>query len=126
MLRIIRCCAAVMLGMTFLVAIDATAAVRHPSVSISFSPTPPGPAMLGTSIVWTATVNGGPPGDSYDYQFSVTPPNGPNQIVRDFDVLNSFVWAPWQVEGTYTLSDHLKSGQRLSLQNRPTGLAVQD
>ena len=25
-----------------------------------------------------------------------------------------------------TLSDHFKSGQRLSLQNRPTGLAVQD
>jgi len=24
------------------------------------------------------------------------------------------------------LSDHFKSGQRLSLQNRPTGLAVQD
>jgi hypothetical protein len=26
----------------------------------------------------------------------------------------------------YSLSDHFKSGQQLSLQNRPTGLAVQD
>ena len=26
----------------------------------------------------------------------------------------------------FSLSDHFKSGQRLSLQNRPTGLAVQD
>jgi hypothetical protein len=26
----------------------------------------------------------------------------------------------------FSLSDHLKNGQRLSLQNRPTGLAVQD
>jgi hypothetical protein len=25
-----------------------------------------------------------------------------------------------------TVSDHFKSGQQLSLQNRPTGLAVQD
>jgi hypothetical protein len=27
---------------------------------------------------------------------------------------------------TFDLSDHFKSGQRLSFQNRPTGLAVQD
>jgi hypothetical protein len=26
----------------------------------------------------------------------------------------------------YSLSDHFKSGHQLSLQNRPTGLAVQD
>jgi hypothetical protein len=29
-------------------------------------------------------------------------------------------------DGALCLSDHFKSGQRLSLQNRPTGLAVQD
>ncbi len=29
-------------------------------------------------------------------------------------------------EETFALSDHFKSGQRLSLQNRPTGLAVRD
>lgn len=27
---------------------------------------------------------------------------------------------------SFSLSDHFKSGQQLSLQNRPTGLAVQD
>jgi len=31
-----------------------------------------------------------------------------------------------KAEAEYRLSDHFKSGQRLSLQNRPTGLAVRD
>lgn len=60
--------------------------------------------MLGTSIIWAAFVSGGPPGDNYDFQFSVTPPNGPSQIVQDFDVFDSFTWVPWQVEGTYTVT----------------------
>jgi hypothetical protein len=61
------------------------------------------PAVLGTHITWTATVTGGPPGDVFDYQFSAAP-QGQNQIVRDFDLPNTFVWAPWQVEGTYTIT----------------------
>jgi hypothetical protein len=60
--------------------------------------------MLGTSIVWAAFIRGGPPGDLYDFQFSVTPPNGPSQVVRDFDDFDSFVWVPWQVEGNYTVT----------------------
>ena len=104
MLRVVRFCAAAMLGLSFFVAISAPAAVKSPTVSITLDPTVPSPAMLGTSITWAAFVSGGPPGDNYDFQFSVTPPNGPNQIVRDFDVFDSFVWVPWQVEGTYTVT----------------------
>jgi hypothetical protein len=59
--------------------------------------------MLGTSILWTATVSGGPPGDTYDYQFSAAP-QGQNQIVRDFNTPNTFTWVPYQVEGNYTVS----------------------
>ena len=44
------------------------------------------------------------PGDNYDFQFECHPPNGPNQIVRDFDLFDSFIWVPWQVEGTYTVT----------------------
>ena len=103
MLRVVRCCAAVALALSLFVAIDASAAVK-PSVSISLDTNVPSPAMLGTHIPWAAFVSGGPPGDRYDYQFSVTPPNGVPQIVRDFDVFSSFVWVPWQVEGTYTVT----------------------
>jgi hypothetical protein len=31
-----------------------------------------------------------------------------------------------EIDQLYSLSDHFKSGQQLSLQNRPTGVAVQD
>jgi arylsulfate sulfotransferase len=104
MLRVVRFCAAAMLGLSLFVATNASAAVKRPTVSITLDPSVPSPAMLGTSITWAAFVSGGPPGDNYDFQFSVTPPNGPNQIVRDFDVFDSFVWVPWQVEGTYTVT----------------------
>ncbi len=104
MLRLVRFCAAVMLGSSLLVAINVSAAVKRPTVSITLDPSVPSPAQLGTSIIWAALVKRGPPGDSYDFQFSVAPPNGPNQIVRDFDVFDSFAWVPWQVEGTYTVT----------------------
>ena len=60
-------------------------------------------ACLGTSIVWTATVNNAPPGHTYDYQFSAAL-QGTNQVVRDFDLPNSFTWVPYTVEGTYVVS----------------------
>lgn len=59
--------------------------------------------MLDTSILWTATVQGGPPGDTYDYQFSAAL-QGQSQIVRDFDLANSFTWVPHTVEGTYSVT----------------------
>src|ERR1035441_2601406 len=58
--------------------------------------------MLGTSILWTASVSGGPPGDTYDYQFSAAL-QGQNQIVRDFNTPNTFTWVPYTVEGTYAV-----------------------
>ena len=81
----------------------AIAAARTPSVSITLSPSLPSPELLGTSITWTATVNGGAQGHTYDYQFSVAL-QGQNQIVRDFDLPNTFTWVPWTVEGNYVVS----------------------
>ncbi len=104
MLKVVRCFAAVVLGLTLFVALNASAAGKRPSVSITLDPNVPSPAMLDTSITWVALVSGGPPGDNYDFQFSVAPPNGPNQIVQDFDVPDTFVWVPWHVEGTYTVT----------------------
>jgi hypothetical protein len=68
-------------------------------VAITLNPSVPSPALLGTSIIWTATVQGGIPGDTYDYQFSAAL-QGENQIVRVFNLSNQFTWVPWTVEGT--------------------------
>ena len=91
-----------MLCLTLLPAF-AAAAARPPSVSITLNPSLPSPELLGTSILWTATVNGGAHGHTYDYQFSAAP-QGQNQVVRDFDLPNTFTWVPWTVEGTYVVS----------------------
>ncbi len=90
------------LGLSLLPVV-AAAAARTPSVSISLSPSLPSPELLGTSILWTATVNGGAQGHTYDYQFSAAL-QGQNQVVRDFDLPNTFTWVPWTVEGNYMVS----------------------
>ena len=78
-------------------------AAKSPSVTIILNPSVPSPSMLGTPILWTATVQNAPPGELYDYQFSVAL-QGQNQIVRDFNTPSSFTWVPFAVEGTYTVS----------------------
>jgi hypothetical protein len=59
--------------------------------------------MLGTSVLWTATVQNAPPGELYDYQFSVAL-GAKNQIARDFNTPSTFTWVPWTVEGSYSVS----------------------
>ena len=81
----------------------AVTAPQHPSVTITLNPSLPSPELLGTSVLWTATVNGGNPNDTYDFQFSVAL-QGQRQIVRDFNLPNTFTWVPWSVEGTYSVS----------------------
>ena len=92
----------ILLGLSLLTAI-AAAATRPASVTITLNPSVPSPALLGTSITWTATVQGGAPGDTYDYQFSAAL-QGQSQIVRDFNLPNQFTWVPWTVEGTYVVT----------------------
>ena len=74
-----------------------------PDVTITLSPSVQSPQMLGVSITWTATVQNGPPGHSYDYQFAVAL-QGQNQIVRDFGLTNAFTWVPYTVEGNYVVN----------------------
>ncbi len=81
----------------------AAAATRSPNVTVTLNPSVPSPELLGTSVTWTATIQGGQQGHTYDYQFSAAP-QGQTQIVRDFDLPNSFVWVPWTVEGNYTVT----------------------
>ncbi len=59
--------------------------------------------MLGASILWTATLQNGIQGHTYDYQFRAAL-QGQDQIVRDFGPNNSFTWVPYTVEGTYVVT----------------------
>ncbi len=81
----------------------AAAATHAPSVTVTLTPSIPSPVLLGTTVTWTAILTGGQQGHVYDYQFSAAL-QGQNQIVRDFDLPNSFQWTPWQVEGTYVVT----------------------
>jgi arylsulfate sulfotransferase len=98
----LRSCLLVLLALTLLV-IAAAAGARTPNVTITLNPSVPSPELLGTSVTWTASISGGQQGHTYDYQFSAAL-QGQSQIVRDFDLPNSFMWVPWQVEGTYVVT----------------------
>ena len=100
--KLLRDCLLALLVLTVLVS-AAAADTRSPSVTVTLNPSVPSPALLGTSITWTAAIQGGQQGHTYDYQFSAAQ-QGQNQVVRDFDLPNSFVWVPWRVEGSYTVT----------------------
>ena len=80
-----------------------TVAKKPADVTITLNPSLPSPELLGTSILWTATLQGGQQGHTYDYQFSAAL-QGQSQIVRDFNLPNHFTWVPWTVEGTYVVT----------------------
>lgn len=95
-------CLSVLLVVTSLAGIAGATTVR-PSVTVTLNPSLPSPELVGTSITWTATLSGGQQGHTYQYQFSAAK-QGQTQIVRDFNLPSSFVWVPWQVEGTYIVT----------------------
>jgi arylsulfate sulfotransferase len=96
---------------------------------VSFTPSLNSPAVIGTTITWTATAtdsNAGP----LTFQFNITPPNGTSRLVKDFNVgtLSSgtwtsqpFIWDPTGIEGLYQVQVVVKdftSGETAS-QNVP-------
>jgi hypothetical protein len=96
------CCAGLvtLLGLTLLSGI-AIAATKAPSVTITLSPSLSSPQMLDTSVRWTATVQGGPPSDTYDYQLSAAL-QGQSQIMRDFDLANQWSYRTYRQRDLYT------------------------
>jgi arylsulfate sulfotransferase len=71
-------------------------------LTITLTPSVPSPQMLGSSIVWSASVNNPVAGHTYDYQFSIAL-RGNVQLVRDSGPTSSFTWVPYTVEGTYLI-----------------------
>jgi len=77
----------------------------------SFTPSRTSPQTIGVPVVWTAkaTDTGAGP---LTFQFSITPPGGTIQMVKDFNLgsLNTgvwtskpFTWYPTGIEGTYQI-----------------------
>lgn len=97
------CGAVILVWVLSLLALSAAAATKPPQVTVTLSSSLPSPELVGTSITWTATIQGGQQGHTYDYQFSAAL-QGQTQIVRDFNLPNTFTWVPWQVEGTYVVT----------------------
>ena len=76
-------------------------------LSVSLTDTAPAVPYVGSPVIWTATSSG--LGSKPVYQFSVGPPGGPLQVVRDFSRSNSFTWNPMQ-QGTYDIQVVVKAG----------------
>jgi hypothetical protein len=76
-------------------------------LSVTLTPNAASPALVGDSIVWTATATG--LGATPVYQFAVEAAGGPLQVVRDFSAANTFTWVPMQ-EGTYDFQVTAKFG----------------
>ena len=72
-------------------------------MTITLKPSVDSPQFLGTTVVWTATVQGGQQGRAYDYQFAISR-QGQTQITRDFALRRTLIWVPYQVEGTYQVT----------------------
>src|SRR5262245_38877913 len=69
-------------------------------LSVSLTDTAPAVSYVGSPVIWTAAARGHGPKPLYP--FSVGPPGGALQVVRDFSRGASFTWNPIQ-EGTYDI-----------------------
>jgi hypothetical protein len=78
--------------------------------TVTLTPNPAGPQPVGTSITWTATVNGDPdPNPVYEYRFSAEKTGQPVLVRRGFGSSNSFVWTPNAFEGNFTVGATVKN-----------------
>jgi arylsulfate sulfotransferase len=77
------------------------------SGGVTLTPTEAAPQLVGEPITWTATASD--LGANPVYQFRVGPEHGPQRVVRDFSLGNSFTWAPME-EGTYDIQVIAKQG----------------
>jgi arylsulfate sulfotransferase len=98
--RTCRFALAILFLVSLLTAWSSATAKAPGSVTITLTPSIESPQFLGTSIFWSATVQNGQKGHTYDYQFAVSLQNQ-LQVVKDFRPQNYFTWVPYTVEGTY-------------------------
>ena len=101
----VRTCrlAVAILFLTSILSAWGSATTKVPDLIISLNSTQQSPQFLGSGILWYASLQNQQQGHVYDYRFTVALGNQ-SQIVRDYQNDNSFFWAPWKVEGTYTVT----------------------
>jgi hypothetical protein len=102
-MRRTRTMSALNVGLALLLMTFALSTVAAASTTIRLISIQPSPQTVGASITWVASVQNPQQGHIYDFQFSIAL-GGQNQVVRDFDTPSTFVWVPWKVEGTYTVT----------------------
>src|SRR5271169_4456894 len=79
-------------------------------LTLTLSPSPAGPAPLGTTITWTATVSGDPDQTPvYEYTFSAEPVGTPVQVRRGYGHSNVWTHTPSAFEGTFTIGSTVKN-----------------
>lgn len=71
-------------------------------MQLSVSPSLPPPAPVGAAITWTASAD--PDSESVRYRFRVrSSPDGNYQVVQDYGLSETLVWAAAEHEGTYEI-----------------------
>ena len=95
------------LAVAALIVLGLSPRAAQSAVSVTLTPSVPSPQMLGTSVVWTATVVNPVAGHTYDYQFIVAFQQS-IQIVQDSSPTNTFTWVPHTVEGAYIIAVKLR------------------
>ncbi|MDB5077868.1 MAG: Arylsulfotransferase [Chloroflexi bacterium] len=102
----VRWSAAILLALTFLRPVSASAAAPSASPSVTVKPSLQSGQPVGTAITWNAKVTGI---KNAVYRFSVGPLHGPSRVVRDFSPAASVTWV-LPHEGTYSIRATVKSG----------------
>ena len=71
------------------------------ALNVTLTPSAASPQPIGTPITFTATVPGG--STTLNYQFQVAYNGAQVQVAQDYSAVNTFVYAPFQTEGPYTV-----------------------
>lgn len=94
------------LGGCVLFAISAT--VLQAQMTVSLTPSVPSPAMLGTPIKWTASVQGASQG-TLTYRFRVYHEGRDYRTIIDYGPKSSLNWTTIEEEGTYLMEVSVKN-----------------
>ncbi|MGH7970993.1 MAG: aryl-sulfate sulfotransferase, partial [Limisphaerales bacterium] len=76
-------------------------AAATPTIS-ALNPSPAGAHPVGTTVTWTVAASDSDSGALW-YRFSVGSHNGTLQVVKDYNISNTFLWTPTQNEGGFDI-----------------------
>jgi len=101
-----------MCAVTLFIGLSWTANVSGAVSIASFTPSVDSPVRLGTSITFTVSATD-PDAGNLRYRYRVGYNGSPSSTIVDYGPSNTFVWTPWEAEGTYEIE--------VTVVNRATG-----